>query len=70
MGGPAYDLIATWNHHKDGILEALCSCTGVQGIGRSYFLGLPMVLSQMEAALARSCTCRRATALLGDHDVL
>jgi len=66
----AFDPIATWTHYKDGILLALSSCAGVLGLGRSSLRGLPMVFSQMEAALGRSCTCRHATALLRAYDEL
>jgi len=59
----ALDPIQTWTQYKDVNLLALCSCTGIPGLGRSTVRRLPMEFAEIEAALGRSSTWRHATAL-------
>jgi len=66
----AFDPVVTWTVFTNGVLLALCSCSGVLGNGRSAFTGVVMEYPQMQEALGRSSTCRHAAALLRAYDSL
>jgi len=66
----AFDPVVTWTVFSNGVLLALCSCSGVLGNGRSAFTGVVIEYPQMQEALGRSSTCRHAAALLRASDSL